>query len=347
MHQAPPLPGTGSTTEYAIEDKHRGEDIKAPELYEVLYKSLINENMPPTNWINTEVPLVDIIEPSGVPSATDPVKLEIASSVLLINAVNFLQYLYNSDSRFFNGNSGLGKKFTINDNMTVLNANAEGMHSLWNKYRQKYNLTDMEYYINVSPVILPAYKVIDDYDDIKCRKSYYDGANAKFATKPYDCPKDSSHKNSNHKLILTSPHLSSPANSDHILASDKSSPFRSYYLGNNNMGFQLKVKLSYKQNDQEMSCSAMQIFTHQTKTLTGNLSNRKVNVESLVSGNNKSLLAPSSQSLNTKQQKNFLAPTKSNSQSPPQAPADRKQTSCDTDGPDYKNITAVLDFANF
>ncbi len=287
------------------EDVKLGQSIPASDHYKKLYKSLMNENMPTLSWVNTGIPLVNVV------SNTNQVVLESSSSVLLINSVNFLQYLYNKDPQFFKGNNGLGKKFVIDDSLSTLTD--DRMHSLWYKYRRQYNLQNMSYYIKITPVRLPRNELLENYNDITCYKIYYEGGVFKTAT--YNCPRHPS--DSSHKLILTSPRLSTPASTQRMISSNNH--FRSYYLGNNDLGFQFKVKLKYEKNGQEMSCESMRIFSHQTKTLTGNLGHRQITVESLVNGHNKNLLPNTA----------------------------RKQTSCDTDGNDYNDITAILNFGNF
>ena len=249
---------------------------------------------------------------SGVPIVSlgkDPV--ELGTPVLITNSVNALQYLYNSNKNFFTGNGGKGEKYTSSSMSDDL------MSKALSKYENRFNLEDAELYIKIAPVDLKTDKVMSAYSDIECYKTAYDGT--KLVPRSYGCPKNSS----GHTLVFTRPRLLLP--SDANLKKQMTEGL--VLVGNEDIGFEIKVKLKYEQNNQEFSCDAMHRFDHQGKTVTGNLAANNpltVYVHSLESGAGK----------------NFLA-----SVTPPDK--ELKLTSCDTHGSGYKNIHLELRFRNF
>ena len=284
--------------EYQIQDISSGTSLNTPTLYTKLYRELINSN-PPSQFINTRVPLVKVNAGSSVQTGT---------SVLLLNAVNFLQFLYNSDPQFFKGNSNKGKEFTITSSTTTSDGR---IASLWKDYLKEYNLQNVKFYIRINPVDLKNQKVIESYADIKCKETKYNGT--KFVSTPVTCPRSPA----THKLILTHPRLSLSQNPSTAFKNRiKSSNSGLSTIGNPDLGFQVTVKLKYEKESQSYSCNAMQRFAHQTRMLVeGTQTPVSVEVTSLKNGHNKDLLLSS-----------------------------RKQTSCNTDGSNYKNIIMDLKF---
>ena len=105
-----------------------------PEMYKTLYKNL--GVSPPTQdpGTNTGVPLI---------GATYP--FEISTSTLIVNSVNALQYLYNSDNGFFTENSGKGKMYT---------SNSGEISTLLKSYEDRFDLENIKFYIKVAPIDL-------------------------------------------------------------------------------------------------------------------------------------------------------------------------------------------------
>ena len=259
---------------------------------------------------------------AGMPLITNPLdattqSIEIAPSIMLVNSVNFLQYLYNSDIAYSTGD---GKLFTSSS------AVQDTMPDLINKWKMQFNLENTKFYIKITPVDLKENKLLDptkpaDLAKIKCQKTYYKQASSQFVTEDYTCPK----KLGSHTLILTRPYL--PDLNDlmsKIEFQDRISK-NLVLLGNPDLGFEIKVMLKYEHSDQKFSCEAMHKFAHQFKAMTGKLKALSgVSVTSIKNGANKVLYS-----------------------NPPPTPNplyEHKLTSCDTDGSGYKNITMEIDF---
>ncbi len=259
---------TGSTpVAYRITDTSSGNNLSLTKKYKDLYKALTN-NTPPALLVNTGVPLVKLSN-SGF--------INIGTSVLLVNSVNFLQYMYNSDPAFFNGNSGKGKEFTITSSTQASN---KVIASLWKDYLKKYNLQNVKFYIRINPVDLKNQKVIESYSGIKCHYTRYNGS--KFVSTEIPCPRPSTHPA--HKLVLTHPRLAVSGTS----TLNSSSNLRT--IGNPDLGFQVTVKLSYEKNNQDYFCKSMQRFAHQTRLLMEQTTPINVSVTSLKNDYNKNLL---------------------------------------------------------
>ena len=209
----------------------------------------------------------------------------------------------------------MGKDWTVDS--TLSNGR---IPALWKQYKEQFNLDNVKFYVRIAPVDLASHnKVLKTYAEINavdgtdgiCKKTRYNGSS--FVTSNYSCPVHTS--DSNHKLILTHPRLINPDNASlrRFITPDLT------IVGNEDIGFEIKVMLKYKRNDQDFSCEAMHTFTHSTKSFTGTMTdNVSVTVDSLVSGASANLLDTS-----------------------------RKKTSCDTDGSGYKNVTIQLNFSGF
>ena len=78
----------------------------------------------------------------------DTYPYDISTSTLIVNSVNALQYLYNSDNGFFTENGGMGKKYTVSA------MNSGGMSSVLEKYVNQFNLEDVNFYIKIAPIDL-------------------------------------------------------------------------------------------------------------------------------------------------------------------------------------------------
>ncbi len=127
-----------------VKDVGSGSELSfPPEMYNELYKSL--GITPPTGdpQSNTGKPLI---------GATYP--FDISTSTLIVNSVNALQYLYNSDNGFFTENSGDGKMYTVNG------MNSGNMFSILEKYGDQFDLENLKFYIKISPINLQTEKPI-------------------------------------------------------------------------------------------------------------------------------------------------------------------------------------------
>ena len=111
-----------------------------PQMYKTLYENL--GVSPPTQdpGTNTGVPLI---------GATYP--FEISTSTLIVNSVNALQYLYNSDNGFFTENSGKGKMYT---------SNSGEISTLLKGYEDRFDLENIKFYIRVAPIDLTTDKAM-------------------------------------------------------------------------------------------------------------------------------------------------------------------------------------------
>ena len=295
----------------------RGASKFPPEMYRGLFTNLVGMPTPSSR----SHPLNSSLNPeenSRVPIIRNPVHptglFELGTTALLINSVNALQYLYNADSAYFDvGNSSrpkswLGKRYEAK-------AMSSGMISeILGKYEKRFNLENVELYIRIVPIDLKTGELITSYSDIKCQKIAYTGT--VFNTQDYSCPRASGHT-----LILTRPHLSAPSdpNLRDQIARDL------VLVGNENIGFEVKVHLKYENSGGRFSCDALHRFNHQNKMITGKLGEGNplsVRIAGLRNGAGRNLLN-----------------------------SNRRQTSCDqvngTNEPNYKNITLDLDFNGF
>ena len=305
-------------------------EFPMPDLYKDLYKELMGVSPPTTpHWINTEVPLVTYRNN----------RVENGTALLLLNSVNFLQYLYNSDVLFFTGNpdpeitpvpvspnehrNKMGKEIDISQ------GSGNDITAVLRGYKDRSNLKNMKYYIKVTPVSLAAMsgtttggntfnvkanQLIEGYKHIYCQETSFDGSN--FQNTWIDCPK----RGSSHKLIFTRPYLSEPQTSQlQQRMTFSNAAHRPVLKGTPYIGFQIKVRINYEQGTQKFSCEGSRIFSQQMKMLTGQQRQRiNVTLDSLENGGGENLLAS----------------------------GNRKQTSCDGDT-DYKDVTAVLNFNGF
>ena len=108
-----------------------------PEMYKTLYENLGVSPPIQDPGTNTGVPLI---------GATYP--FEISTSTLIVNSVNALQYLYNSDNGFF---TGKGKMYTSN--------NGE-ISTLLKSYEDRFDLANIKFYIKIAPIDLTEEKVM-------------------------------------------------------------------------------------------------------------------------------------------------------------------------------------------
>ena len=119
-----------------IEHVNSGSELSfPPQMYKTLYENLGITSPTGDPKANTGVPLI---------GATYP--YEISTSVLIVNSVNALQYLYNSDNGFFTENGGKGKMYAVNA------MNSGEMSSILEKYAGQFDLENIKFYIKVTPI---------------------------------------------------------------------------------------------------------------------------------------------------------------------------------------------------
>ena len=124
-----------------IDDVGDGSELSfPPEKYKILYKSL---GVTPT--------IQDPKTNTGKDLIGSTYPFDLSTSVLLVNSVNALQYLYNSDNSFLTDNSGMGKMYTLD----AINPMSDGeLSSLWEQYKDRFDLEDLKFYIKVAPMDL-------------------------------------------------------------------------------------------------------------------------------------------------------------------------------------------------
>ena len=124
-----------------IDDVGDGSELSfPPEKYKTLYKSL---GVTPT--------IQDPKTNTGKDLIGSTYPFDLSTSVLLVNSVNALQYLYNSDNGFFTENGGMGKMYTLD----AINPMSDGeLSSLWEQYKDRFDLEDLKFYIKVAPIDL-------------------------------------------------------------------------------------------------------------------------------------------------------------------------------------------------
>ena len=204
-----------------------------PQMYRDLFEKIglsYNANDTPEN--NSGVRLIRRVS---------PFLIETSTSVLLINFVNALQYLYNSDpNEYF---SAQGKEVTMPHLETL-----EG-------YKERFGLRDIKFYIKISPFNLATNEVMNSNSDIQCKKTQYNGS--AYVISNYSCP-----TRAGRRLIVTRPRFHNPNNITKILPNIQ-------IVGNPDIGFELKVLVDYTLNEQEFSCEGMHLYAHQIKHITG------------------------------------------------------------------------------
>ena len=243
----------------AVDDVGDGSQLSfPPEMYKTLYENLGVTPIIEDPKTNTGHPLI---------GATYP--YDLSTSSLIVNSVNALQYLYNTDSAFFTANSGKGKKYTSGS------MSGDIISKMIKKYEKQFDLDNMTFFIKVSPIDL--------------------------TTEEYLASPSSQ--------ILTRPQFRNPQGGT-------LSPSLNV-LGNENIGFGIKVTLEYTDEGQDYNCDATHRFSHQGKLITKRVRSLSVSLIGLVSGAGTDLTA-----------------------------SDTKKTSCDTDGTGYEDITVTVDFGS-
>ena len=107
-----------------IKDVGDGSELNfPPQMYQRLYKNLVGMDINPPIKVS---PKSNIGKPLVSDKNTHPI--EISTSTLVVNSVNALQYLYNSDSAYSTGDGKL-----MNNNNSVIS-------SLIQKYKERFEL---------------------------------------------------------------------------------------------------------------------------------------------------------------------------------------------------------------
>ena len=110
-----------------------------PEMYRTLYNNL---------GVSSSIPDQDPETNTGKPLIGDTYPYDLSTSVLIVNSVNALQYLYNSDNGFFTGNAKKGNKYTSGS------MSSGAISEVLKKYEDDFDLEDLEFYIKITPIDL-------------------------------------------------------------------------------------------------------------------------------------------------------------------------------------------------
>ena len=235
-----------------IKDVGDGSEFSfPPEMYQELYKNLVGMDISPPIKVSPQSNTGQLIISD---KSLHPI--EISTSTLIVNSINALQYLYNSDPAYSIGD---GKDISSSSGL---------MSSLLQKYKDQFDLDNIQFYVKITPL-------------------------------------------RNSAIITTRPILTRPRfliNSNEI-SSDLT------ILGDENIEFEIKVKLKYVHNGQNFDCEGMHKFRHQMTGESGNPKALDVTLKTLSNGAGEVLNTP--KSINT---------------------------SCDTHGSGYDDITLTLDF---
>ena len=121
-----------------IVDVNDGRELSfPPEMYKALYNNLgvsFPIQYPETN--------------TGKPLIGDTYPFDLSTFVLIVNSVNALQYLYNSDNSFFTGNAKKGNKYTSSG------MSSGAISEMLKKYEDDFDLENLEFYIKITPIDL-------------------------------------------------------------------------------------------------------------------------------------------------------------------------------------------------
>ena len=200
-----------------------------PPMYRSLFKKIgVSYTASDTPEDNSKVRLIKRVNPSLI---------KISTAVLLINFVNALQYLYNSNPSGYTSTHGV--PITMSDLETL------------KSYKKKFDLedADIQFYMKISPVDLTTNMELDT--NVKCKKTQHNGSD--YVISDYSCPTRGG------RLIVTRPRFRNPDNMP-VLSNVQ-------IVGNPDIGFELKVLVKYALNGQEYSCEGMHLFSHQAKSI--------------------------------------------------------------------------------
>ena len=202
-----------------------------PQMYRSLFEKIgVSYNASDTPENNSSVRLIRRVNPSLIETST---------SVLLINFVNALQYLYNSDPNGYF--SAHGKEEVTMSHLETLK-----------EYKKRFDLKNIKFYMKISPLDLTTNTVMSSNNDIECKRTQHDGSD--YVISNYSCP-----TRGGRRLIVTRPRFHNPDNMP-VLSNVQ-------IVGNPDIGFELKVLVEYTLNGQGYSCEGMHLFSHQAKNI--------------------------------------------------------------------------------
>ena len=146
-----------------IKHANNGSELSfPPQMYKTLYENLAVSPPIQDPGTNTGKPLI---------GATYP--FEISTSTLIVNSVNALQYLYNSDNGFFTENSGKGKRYT---------SNSGEISTLLKGYDDRFDLENIKFYVKVAPIDLTEEKeMTSPPPQILTRPRFHNSGNAQLS----------------------------------------------------------------------------------------------------------------------------------------------------------------------
>ena len=278
-----------------IDDVGDGSELSfPPKKYKMLYKNLGISPTIQDPKKNTGKVLIGSTHP-----------YDLSTSTLLVNSVNALQYLYNSDNEFFTDNDDMGKKYTLEGVSKMVDGSE--MASLWEQYKDRFDLEDINFYIKVAPIYLTTNEEMPSPPRNNC-----------------SLPLDGTCTPSQ---ILTRPRFH---NEGFTITPDLN------ILGHDNIGFEITVMLKYTRDDQEYTCNAKQRFSHQGKIVT---KQKTAQEEWLTINFLTGLKTGANIDLKNNSDLNTTPIT-------PAIPSDLLMTSCDTHGAGYDDITATVDFSS-
>ncbi len=237
-----------------------GRNLTVPSLYTNLFKQLGVDPLLKSPTINSGVPII---------KSSSSTEIEIGTSAMLVNSVNALQYLYNSDPLYSTGPKG--KKLT--------NIPEGVVSKMLKAYSGRFNLKDVSFYVKITPIDLKTNEPIQNLNNA-CQITHYNGT--EYVSQ--SCPQSG--------YILTRPHFGTVPNGSEI-------PSNLKIIGNPDIGFEIKVSFEYKQN---LSCDMIHRFSHSIKPVINRsaLPELGVKITGLTTGAGKDLMGdPFSVSCNT------------------------------------------------
>ena len=123
-----------------IEHVKSGSELHfPPDMYRTLYENL---------GVMDGAFIQDPETNTGDPLIGDTYPYDLSTSVLIVNSVNALQHLYNSDNGFLNDPSGMGKEYTSGSMFTG------AISEVLKKYEEDFDLENLKFYIKITPIDL-------------------------------------------------------------------------------------------------------------------------------------------------------------------------------------------------
>ena len=200
--------------------------------------------------INSRVPII---------KSSSSTEIEIGTSAMLVNSVNALQYLYNSDPLYSTGPKG--KK--------LINIPEGVISKMLKTYGARFNSKNMNFYVKITPIDLKTNEPVTNPNNT-CQITHYNGT--EYVS--HSCPQS--------RYILTRPHFGA-------VPSGSTIPSNLKIMGNPEIGFEIKVSLEYQQ---DLSCDMVRRFSHSIKPVINRSDIPKLGVKitGLVTGAGKDLI---------------------------------------------------------